>query len=43
LLDERSRQLRAAAESVSAGYDGAAAASRATKVARSTIERRIRV
>jgi len=38
-LDERSRRLHAAAEAVSAGHGGVAAASRATKVARSTIGR----
>jgi hypothetical protein len=39
LLDERGRRLHAAAEAVSAGRGGIAAASRATKVARSTIGR----
>ena len=38
-LDERGRRLHAAAEALSAGYGGVAAASRATKVARSTIGR----
>jgi hypothetical protein len=38
-LDERGRRLHAAAEAVSAGHGGIAAASRATKVARSTIGR----
>jgi hypothetical protein len=38
-LDERSRRLSAAAEAKAAGYGGIAAASRATKVARSTIGR----
>src|ERR1700683_5714895 len=38
-LDERSRRLHAAAEATAAGYGGIAAASRATKVARSTIGR----
>nr|WP_294508289.1 hypothetical protein [uncultured Rhodopila sp.] len=38
-LDERSRRLNAAAEAVSAGHGGVAAASRATKVARGTIGR----
>jgi hypothetical protein len=38
-LDERGRRLHAAAEAVSAGHGGVAAASRATKVARSTIGR----
>jgi len=41
-LDERGRRLQAAAEAVSAGYGGVAAASRATKVARSTIGRGIK-
>jgi len=41
-LDERRRRLHAAAEAVSAGYGGVAAASRATKVARSTIGRGIK-
>jgi len=39
LLDERGRRLHAAAEAVTAGRGGVAAASRATKVARSTIGR----
>src|SRR5260370_15246674 len=39
LLDERGRRLHAAAEAVTAGRGGVAAASRATKVARSTIRR----
>jgi hypothetical protein len=38
-LDERGRRLSAAAEAKAAGYGGIAAASRATKVARSTIGR----
>jgi hypothetical protein len=38
-LNERGRRLHAAAEAVSAGHGGIAAASRATKVARSTISR----
>ena len=38
-LDERGRRLHAAAEAVSAGHGGVAAASRATNVARSTIGR----
>ena len=38
-LDERSRRLSAAAEAKAAGYGGITAASRATKVARSTIGR----
>ena len=38
-LDERGRRLHAAAEAVSAGHGGVAAASRATRVARSTIRR----
>ena len=38
-LDERGRRLHAAAKTVSAGQGGVAAASRATKVARSTIGR----
>jgi hypothetical protein len=38
-LDERGRRLHAAAEAVSAGHGGIAAACRATKVARSTIGR----
>jgi hypothetical protein len=38
-LDERSRRLSAAPEAKAAGYGGIAAASRATKVARSTIGR----
>src|SRR4051794_1200016 len=38
-LNERGRRLHAAAEAVSAGHGGIAAASRATKVARSTIGR----
>jgi hypothetical protein len=38
-LSERGRRLHAAAEAVSAGHGGIAAASRATKVARSTISR----
>jgi hypothetical protein len=41
-LDERGRRLHAAAEAVSAGHGGVAAASRATKVARSTIGRGIK-
>jgi Rhodopirellula transposase DDE domain len=41
-LDERGRRLHAAAEAVSAGYGGVAAAARATKVARSTIGRGIK-
>ena len=41
-LDERRRRLHTAAEAVSAGYGGVAAASRATKVARSTIGRGIK-
>ena len=41
-LDERRRRLHTAAEAVSAGYGGVAAASRATKVARSTIRRGIK-
>jgi hypothetical protein len=41
-LNERGRRLHAAAEAVSAGYGGVAAASRATKVARSTISRGIK-
>ena len=39
LLDERGRRLHVAAEAVTAGRGGVAAASRATKVARSTIGR----
>jgi len=39
LLDERGRRLHVAAEAVAAGRGGVAAASRATKVARSTIGR----
>jgi Rhodopirellula transposase DDE domain len=42
LLDERGRRLHVAAEAISAGYGGVAAASRATKVARSTIGRGIK-
>jgi transposase len=42
LLDERGRRLHAAAEAVTAGHGGIAAASRATKVARSTIGRGIK-
>jgi hypothetical protein len=38
-LDERGRRLHAAAEAITAGHGGVAAASRATKVARSTIGR----
>src|SRR3954453_23392689 len=38
-LNERGRRLHAAAEAVSAGHGGIAAASRATKVARSTVSR----
>ena len=38
-LDERGRRLSAAAEAKAAGYGGIAAATRATKVARSTIGR----
>ena len=38
-LDERSRRLSAAAEAKAAGYGGIAAASRVTKLARSTIGR----
>jgi len=41
-LNERGRRLHAAAEAVSAGYGGVAAAARATKVARSTIGRGIK-
>ena len=41
-LNERGRRLHAAAEAVSAGYGGVAAASRATKVARSTIGRGVK-
>jgi hypothetical protein len=41
-LDERGRRLHAAAEAITAGYGGVAAASRATKVARSTIGRGIK-
>jgi Rhodopirellula transposase DDE domain len=41
-LDERGRRLHAAAEAVSAGHGGVAAASRATQVARSTIGRGIK-
>ena len=41
-LDERGRRLHAAAEAVTAGHGGVAAASRATKVARSTIGRGIK-
>jgi hypothetical protein len=39
-LDERGRRLNAAAEAKAAGYGGIAAASRVTKLARSTIGRR---
>src|SRR3954453_20350540 len=42
LLDERGRRLHVAAEAISAGYGGVAAASRATKIARSTIGRGIK-
>src|SRR5271155_1512328 len=38
-LDERGRRLSAAAEAKAAGYGGIAAASRVTKLARSTIGR----
>src|ERR1700679_2266670 len=38
-LDERGRRLSAAAEAKAAGYGGSAAASRVTKLARSTIGR----
>src|SRR5271157_1794213 len=38
-LDERGRRLHVAAEAIAAGHGGVAAASRATKVARSTIGR----
>jgi hypothetical protein len=38
-LDERGRRLRAAAEAKAAGYGGIAAASRVTKLARSTTGR----
>jgi len=38
-LDERGRRLHAAAEAIAAGHGGVAAASRATRVARSTIGR----
>ncbi len=41
-LDERGRRLHAAAEAITAGRGGVAAASRATKVARSTIGRGIK-
>jgi len=41
-LDERGRRLHAAAEAVSAGHGGVAAVARATKVARSTIGRRLK-
>jgi hypothetical protein len=41
-LDERGRRLHVAAEAVSAGHGGVAAASRATNVARSTIGRGIK-
>jgi hypothetical protein len=41
-LDERGRRLHAAAEALSAGHGGVAAAARATKVARSTIGRGIK-
>ena len=41
-LDERGRRLHAAAEAISAGGGGVAAAARATKVARSTIGRGIK-
>ena len=41
-LDERGRRLHAAAEAISAGRGGVAAAARATKVARSTIGRGIK-
>jgi len=41
-LDERGRRLHAAAEAITAGHGGVAAASRATKVARSTIGRGIK-
>jgi Rhodopirellula transposase DDE domain len=41
-LDERGRRLHAAAEAVTAGHGGVTAASRATKVARSTIGRGIK-
>src|SRR5271167_1199790 len=42
-LDERSRRLSAAAEAKAAGYGGIAAASCATKVARSSIGRGLKV
>jgi hypothetical protein len=42
VLDERGRRLHVAAEAVTAGHGGVAAASRATKVARSTIRRGIK-
>src|SRR3954453_15752884 len=42
LLDERGRRLHVAAEAISAGYGGVAAASRAPKIARSTIGRGIK-
>jgi len=41
-LDERGRRLHAAAEAITAGHGDVAAASRATKVARSTIGRGIK-